>query len=301
MQTITRQEILFGLIGLVVCAFFAYMDFNISNDVASSISFVSILGFGLLARSRRLTVLLGLLGILATVYGYYIPANIYTDIDITNRQLVIIAILTITITSHIYMTRQEEFDAKLYKIALTDELTGIANRRALIKELEIRISEAMRYNKQLSVLLFDLDDFKAINDKHGHLTGDSILKRLTRICQSWLRNPDYIGRYGGEEFMVICPNTNLEGAKALAERIRTAIEQSDFTYGDKKICVTISIGVTELSNHFDQATSKSNEIEISHDMIDAADSAMYHAKRSGKNCTIAFEPVKDVNYQQRIS
>ena len=300
MHPLTPQEILFGLIGLVICAFFAYLDYQIPNDIGTAISYVSILGFGLLARSRRLTVLLGLLGILATIYGYYYPVNFHTEIDITNRQLVIIAILTITITSHIYMTKQEEFDAKLYKIAITDELTGIANRRALIKELESRITEAMRYNNELSILLFDIDGFKDINDKYGHLTGDAIMKRLTRICQSWLRAPDFIGRYGGEEFIVICPNTTIKGAKSLAERIRAAIEEADFTYDAKKISVTISIGVTELSNHLDNSSPGRNEIEISHDMIDAADSAMYHAKRSGKNCTIAFEPLKDTNLQQNI-
>lgn len=300
MRTITSQEIVFGLIGLLICAFFAYLDFKIPNDIGSSISYVSILGFGLLARSRRLTLLLGFLGVVATIYGYYYPVNIHTEIDITNRQLVVIAIMTITITSHIYMTRQEEFDEKLYRISITDELTGIANRRALIKELEIRISEARRYHKELSVLLFDIDGFKDINDKHGHLTGDAILKRLTRICQSWLRNPDYIGRYGGEEFMVICPNTTIGGAKTLAERIRTAIEEADFTFNGKKISVTISIGITGLSNHLDDSSAKRNEIEISHDMIDAADSAMYLAKRKGKNCTIAFEPVNDIKPKQHI-
>ena len=299
MQPVTRSEVIFGLIGTAVCVFFAYLDLNISNDVATSISYVSILGFGLLARSRRLTILLGLIGIFATMYGYYHPVNLYSETDITNRQLVVIAILTITITSHIYMIKQEEFDARLYKIAITDELTGIANRRALIQELEKRISEAMRYKKELSVLLFDIDDFKDINDKHGHLIGDSILQRLTRICQSWLRTTDFIGRFGGEEFMVVCPNTTLEGAKALAERIRTAVEEADFTYGGKKIYVTISIGVTELSNHMDNLSLQRNEIEISNDMIDAADSAMYHAKRSGKNMTIAFEPVKPVTAQQK--
>lgn len=292
MQAITRQEFVFGLIGLSVCAFFAYLDARLSNNIATSISYVSILGFGLLARSRRLTLLFGLLGVIATIYGYYYPLNDYAGIDITNRQLVVIAIMTITITSHIYMAKQEEFDKKLYRIAITDELTGIANRRALLQALEKRISEAMRYNSELSLLLFDLDDFKAINDKHGHLIGDTILKRLTRICQSWLRATDYIGRYGGEEFMVVCPNTTLEGAKALAERIRTAVEQADFTFRGTKHNVTISVGVTELSNHLDNAPPRLNEIEISHDMIDVADSAMYRAKQTGKNRTIAYEPIK---------
>lgn len=299
MHNLSRQEIIFGLIGLLVCTFFAYLDFNISNDIATSIAYVSLLGFGLLARSRRLTICFGLLGILATFFGYYYPVNEFTQIDFTNRQLVVIAILTITITSHIFMIRQEEFDASLYRIAITDELTGIANRRALVEELEKRITEAVRYKKELSLLMFDIDGFKDINDSYGHLIGDAILQRLTRVCQNWLRTTDIIGRYGGEEFLAICPNTSLEGAKTLAERIRLAIEQSDFTYKNTKISVTVSIGVTELTNHIYDLLSNRNEVEILHDMIDAADSAMYIAKRKGKNSVIAYEPEKNPGYHQQ--
>ncbi|OGT76332.1 MAG: hypothetical protein A2W76_03740 [Gammaproteobacteria bacterium RIFCSPLOWO2_12_47_11] len=300
MQSLTSHELIFGALGLVAYSFFAYLDFRLGNDVVSSISYISILGFGLLARSRRLTVLLGLLGIVATIIGYYlIPADIQ-DITVTNRQLVVIAIMTITITSHIYMTKQQEFDDRLYRIAVTDELTGIANRRALMQEFEKRISEAMRYNTSFSILLFDLDNFKIINDEYGHLTGDGILVKITRVCARWLRATDIMGRYGGEEFMVLCPNTSLEGAKALAERIRLAVEESDFTVYGKNIKMTISLGVTELSNHMDNPSTKLNEIELSHDMFDAADSAMYRAKRTGRNCVVAFEPGPDSHQQKSV-
>ena len=289
MHPITRHEFIFGALGLVAFSFFAWMDFRLGNDVVSSISYVSILGFGLLARSRRLTILLGLLGIMATITGYYLASAGIQDVDITNRQLVVIAIMTITITSHIYMTRQQEFDARLYRIASTDELTGIANRRALIQTLEMRISEAMRYKTSFSILLFDLDNFKQVNDEHGHLIGDGILVKITRVCARWLRATDFMGRYGGEEFLVLCPNTTLEGAKALAERIRQAVEETGFIVHGKNIRMTISVGVTELFNHLN-TSSKLNEVELSHDMIDAADSAMYNAKRSGRNRVVAFEP-----------
>ncbi len=283
---------MFGALGLAAYSFFAWMDFRLGNDVVSSISYVSILGFGLLARSRRLTVLLGLLGIIATIIGYYLAPVGIQAVDITNRQLVVIAIMTITITSHIYMTRQQEFDTRLYRIASTDELTGIANRRALMQALEKRIAEAMRYNTSFSMLLFDLDDFKNINDEHGHLAGDDILIKITRVCARWLRATDFMGRYGGEEFMVLCPNTSIDGAKALAERIRLAVEETEFTAHKKKFKMTISVGVTELSNHLHNSASRLNEVELSHDMIDAADSAMYNAKRSGKNRVVAYEPEK---------
>jgi diguanylate cyclase (GGDEF)-like protein len=299
MQTPTRHELIFGALGLTALGFFAWLDFRLGNDVVSSISYVSILGFGLLARSRRLTILLGLLGILATITGYYLAQAGIQDVDITNRQLVVIAIMTITITSHIYMARQEEFDTRLYRIATTDELTGIANRRALMQTLENRISEAMRYNTGFSILLFDLDNFKEVNDRYGHLAGDSILVRITRVCARWLRGTDFMGRFGGEEFMVLCPNTSLEGAKALAERIRQAVEESGFTVNGKNIKMTISVGVTELSNHLD-AAAKLNEVELLHDMIDAADSAMYNAKRNGRNRVVAYEPVTAERLKQSL-
>lgn len=299
MQTPTRHELIFGALGLTALGFFAWLDFRLGNDVVSSISYVSILGFGLLARSRRLTILLGLLGILATITGYYLAQAGIQDADITNRQLVVIAIMTITITSHIYMARQEEFDTRLYRIATTDELTGIANRRALMQTLENRISEAMRYNTGFSILLFDLDNFKEVNDRYGHLAGDSILVRITRVCARWLRGTDFMGRFGGEEFMVLCPNTSLEGAKALAERIRQAVEESGFTVNGKNIKMTISVGVTELSNHLD-AAAKLNEVELLHDMIDAADSAMYNAKRNGRNRVVAYEPVTAERLKQSL-
>ncbi len=291
MRSITPLEWFYGALGLGACSLFAWLDITLANAVVSSISYVSILGFGLLARSRRLTILFGLLGICATLAGYYLTASgVPVDADLTNRQLVIIAIMTITVTSHIYMTKQREFDDKLYRIAITDELTGIPNRRALMNELERRLTEALRYKQEFSLLLFDLDHFKRVNDRYGHLTGDKILIKITRVCSRWLRVTDYIGRYGGEEFMVLCPNTSLDGAKALAERIRMAVEEADFTTHDRNIRMTISVGVTELANHLNENSSGMNELELSNDMIDAADSAMYRAKRTGRNCVVAFEP-----------
>lgn len=300
MQSLTRHELIFGALGLTALGFFAWTDLRLGNDVVSPISYVSILGFGLLARSRRLIVLLGLLGILATITGYYFSPVIIQGVDIANRQLVVIAIMTITITSHIYMARQEEFDSRLYRIATTDELTGIANRRALMQVLEKRISEAIRYKTAFSILLFDLDNFKTINDDYGHLAGDDVLIRITRVCARWLRATDFMGRYGGEEFMVLCPNTTTEGAKSLADRIRQAVEETEFRINGKKINMTVSIGVTELSNHLHNSSARLNEIELSHDMIDAADSAMYNAKRGGRNRVVAYEPEITPQLQKSI-
>lgn len=291
MRKITDSEWIFGAIFLLAFGFFAYIDFYLANEITTSISYVSLLGFGLLAHSKRLTLIIGLTGILATMAGmYFIPSEL---VDTTNRQLVIIAIFTITITSHIFMERQQAFEHSLFKIASTDSLTGIANRRSLINDIEQRLSESLRYKKDLSLLLFDLDNFKTINDKFGHLAGDEILKKITEICQKWLRATDVIGRFGGEEFMVVCPNTPLSGALTLADRIRVAVQNAAFRFENDIIKITVSIGVTELRSHLNKGSQSSIKMQLSHYLIDAADTALYNAKSAGKNCVVAFDPDHD--------
>ncbi len=287
MQNINRFEVIFGLIGLVFLGFFIYIDLILVGQITAAIAYVSIIGFGLLARSRRLTILFGLLGVFATIIVYsFSPEEARTIILVTNRQLVIMAIITITITSHIYMTRQKEFDETLEHIAVTDSLTNIANRRSLLKELDKRVTESHRYNQDFSIIMFDIDDFKKINDIYGHAAGDKILKEVTSVCKKWLRDIDFFGRYGGEEFIVICPNTSLDGAMSLAERIREAISQTEFGFLSETLKVTISIGVTELYDHIYTFQYNADDGEIANAMIKAADKAMYRAKRRGKNCVV---------------
>lgn len=285
MHMLTEREILFGLIGCLATVFFAYFDLTQPHGVTVVISYVSILGFGLLARSRRLIVFFGLLGSILSIIGYYYsPEGPYAEFAVINRQLVVVAIATITITSHMFMTQQQEFERIMYKIANTDQLTQIPNRRALMVEIEGRIAEAERYHKELSILLFDIDDFKKINDQHGHLFGDKILIDISKVCMDWLRDTDFIGRYGGEEFLIICPHTSLEGAVALGERIRTAIESKSFSKGLKTTKTTISVGVSTYNN----------ELNTLERLLNSADQALYRAKAAGKNCVRSIEEPANV-------
>ncbi|HKK15951.1 MAG TPA: GGDEF domain-containing protein [Gammaproteobacteria bacterium] len=291
MRNISSMEWFYGTCALFALCFFAYFDLQIQGVIDVPVAYVSLPGLGLLARSRRLISLCGLLGVLATIIVYWmIPDLAGVIIENTNRNLAAVSIVTITLICLIYMNRQLEFEQNILKMSNTDELTGIYNRRALMQELEGRINESKRHGNELSLILFDIDDFKLINDVFGHSAGDDILKRLTRVCQNWLRTSDSMGRYGGEEFLVLCPNTSLDGAKTLAERIRQAVEQTGFFYRKNHFRVTISCGITELANHLKNHDGELNETELAHDMIDAADSAMYHAKKSGKNTIFAYEP-----------
>ena len=158
----------------------------------------------------------------------------------------------------------------IYKeLSEIDALTQVYNRRAMDAKLTELLNLAKRYNRPLSLIMFDIDRFKNINDTFGHETGDLILKELAAAAKENLRTTDFFARYGGEEFMVIAPETSLKTAKELAERLRLKIHEHDFKIG---INVTISLGVTSL-------TAEDSEQSI----INRADSALYKAKEGGRN------------------
>ncbi|HPB63509.1 MAG TPA: sensor domain-containing diguanylate cyclase [Mesotoga sp.] len=161
----------------------------------------------------------------------------------------------------------------LERDARTDPLTGIGNRRAIIGELEDRLVEASINRTPISVIMLDIDHFKVLNDTKGHLFGDSVLKEIATIIRNNLRGLDTVGRYGGEEFLVVLPNTAEENAASVAERIRRKVEDFDFGEGSR---VTISAGVGESPGGEDIET-----------LIDLADKRLYEAKRTGRNVVIA--------------
>ena len=159
-------------------------------------------------------------------------------------------------------------NAKLLDLATTDELTKIANRRKIMSCLHIAIHDADLNDEELTIALFDLDNFKKINDIEGHVVGDIVLLEAATLIQNSIRNSDYVGRYGGEEFLVIFPRTDIKKAAKVSERIRKAIEYRLF---DCDVKVTISGGL------------KQYEGEEIIEFIRAADVNLYKAKNKGKN------------------
>ncbi|AHM56321.1 response regulator PleD [Peptoclostridium acidaminophilum DSM 3953] len=157
---------------------------------------------------------------------------------------------------------------KLRKSAETDALTGIRNRRAIMDELESRVLEASINKSPLSIAIFDIDKFKAINDTKGHVVGDKVINEVASIIANTIRGLDSAGRYGGEEFLVILPNTDKTNAAGVAERIRKNVESHDFGEGFK---VTISGGVKQFQG------------EEKTELIDGADKNLYEAKNGGRN------------------
>ncbi len=166
-------------------------------------------------------------------------------------------------------------------LARTDDLTGIKNRRHMFELAELKFSIAKRYKQPLTMIMFDIDHFKKVNDTWGHVVGDQILIKVTQVVLSEMRNVDLLGRYGGEEFIILSPMTSAQQAYALAERIRTKVEALRVSTDKGVISVTVSLGIVEM-NH-------DSPLESVESMFNRADEAMYSAKQAGRNCTKILE------------
>jgi diguanylate cyclase (GGDEF)-like protein len=167
---------------------------------------------------------------------------------------------------------------KLEHLATTDGLTGCGNRRQFIERIEIEIARSGRDNPTFSLLSLDIDHFKAINDTYGHLTGDEILRGFAQICREVVRPYDYVARVGGEEFMILLPETELNEAYEIGERLRWAVANGEFkTKNGPLTDITISIGATEFGRDGDTLEK----------LLRMADERLYRAKDRGRNCVIA--------------
>jgi two-component system cell cycle response regulator len=168
---------------------------------------------------------------------------------------------------------ESQYHEEIYKLTIIDGLTQAFNARYLYESLEREMTRSRRHDRPLSVAMFDIDFFKRINDVHGHLAGDYVLKELARIVQQRIRRDEVFARYGGEEFAILLPETALEGAVALCETLRQRVEEHTFAFQDDPIRVTISMGVVQM-NEPDKSASE---------LIKRADELLYEAKRGGRN------------------
>lgn len=167
---------------------------------------------------------------------------------------------------------------KLERLAATDPLTGAANRRQFIESVEAEIGRTKRGGAPFSLLALDLDNFKAINDSYGHQIGDEVLRRFVQTCLEAIRPYDGFARVGGEEFMVLLPQSLLEAARTIGERVRVAIARSTFEAGIGHLVeVTVSIGVSQFGHDGDTIDT----------LLRVADERLYRAKHQGRNCVVA--------------
>lgn len=180
-----------------------------------------------------------------------------------------------TLELQITLTELADKNKLLEQQNTRDALTGIRNRAYFDQKLSADIKRSRRERSTLALLMIDIDHFKAINDNHGHLVGDLVIKEVASCLQQELkRSTDHLCRYGGEEFAIILPNTNKDGARLLAEQIRYGLENQRFQYEELELSISVSIGcyasVAEINS-------------VSNDYIQAADSALYQAKNEGRN------------------
>jgi len=166
---------------------------------------------------------------------------------------------------------------RLRGLALTDPLTDIHNRRYLELYMEKAIPICQRNDDPMTLIIFDIDHFKSINDSYGHNAGDMVLKKVAEVVKRMIRHSDVFIRTGGEEFIILLPSCPLQQGIKLAERIRKEIESTSFTYKETRIWVTVSMGITEYIRGQDL-----------HQFIERADQALYRAKNSGRNRVVAI-------------
>jgi diguanylate cyclase (GGDEF)-like protein len=167
-------------------------------------------------------------------------------------------------------------NARLFESATYEGLTGLLRREAIFEVLEKELHRALRYQRPLTIGMADLDHFKRVNDTHGHLAGDMLLKRVSVALAAGLRGTDSIGRYGGEEFLLVLPETVIDGATAVAEKVRHLVEETATTMDDgSEVRLTISIGLASISDVQGPVTAAS--------LLAVADRALYRAKEAGRN------------------
>jgi diguanylate cyclase (GGDEF)-like protein len=170
------------------------------------------------------------------------------------------------------ITEQKRAQEVLRELATRDPLTGVYNRRHLEQALHQELVRAERHGRPLTVAMLDVDRFKRINDTYGHPTGDEVLREISERCQKTLRSTDLLGRYGGEEFVVIFAETELPDARIVSERLRAAIAERPVAVGDRAIDATVSIGLAAFTSGQDPSL-----------LLERADAALYAAKEGGRN------------------
>jgi diguanylate cyclase (GGDEF)-like protein len=254
---------------LAVCCAVAWLDIQTNSDITEA--FLVPLAFIFIYPLKRdwATVLTALGGIAAVVAGALLePDGETMDAMVINRGMTIIVILGIAFL----LNRVTHSEKLLVRIATTDPLTGIFNRRHFMSMLAREHHRAERYKTTFSLLMLDIDHFKRINDTYGHPVGDEAIKAMAGAASKHLRPTDLIGRFGGEEFVVLLPHTEEGGAVVAAERIRESVGKVVVNAGDKEVRFTVSIGAATYTRRVSAEA-----------LLNCADQALYAAKTGGRN------------------
>jgi diguanylate cyclase (GGDEF)-like protein len=172
---------------------------------------------------------------------------------------------------------ENSYHEEIYRLTTIDGLTQVYNKRHFTETLERELSRARRYKRDLSLILFDVDHFKKVNDTYGHLAGDYVLKALAQAVKAKIRREDLMARYGGEEFAILLPEIDAANTRVLAEKVRSLVERFPFSFENARIPVTISLGL---------ASADEKPAESPEELVKVADERLYRAKRGGRNLVV---------------
>ncbi|MCI0653428.1 MAG: GGDEF domain-containing protein [Methylococcaceae bacterium] len=198
-------------------------------------------------------------------------------VSIINNINIIISFTALCVISYFFRLASLQLEEELEKQAYTDPLTGLYNRRSMTDFLTRQAALSVRNQSNLTIIFVDIDHFKKINDTYGHDCGDSILGAVANFIRQHLRKTDTLARWGGEEFLILLPDTDLNGARAIAEKIRAAITEQRFSVENYELTVTLTFGVCQ--------HAKDRPIE---DSIKCADIALYNGKQAGRNIVMSY-------------
>jgi two-component system cell cycle response regulator len=168
---------------------------------------------------------------------------------------------------------ENAYHEEIYRLTTVDGLTQVYNKRYFMENLERELSRCHRYGRDLSLLIFDIDHFKSINDTFGHLAGDHVLKQLAELVKNNIRREDFLARYGGEEFAIILPEIDHARAMVMGEKVRKLVEVEEFVFEDTHMPTTVSVGVATVDDSITEAA----------ELIKRADTNLYEAKSAGRN------------------
>ena len=268
-DAMSPRDVLYVTIGVLWCVCVIFLDTATDADIVEAfLTPISLLVIYPVKRNWA-TGLITLVCLATIVLGAVMePEGTSISSMLYNRAITIVVMLGIAFLIY----RVTESEAQLVRIATTDPLTGIFNRRHFMSLMARELNRAERYGTTFSFLILDIDHFKRINDTYGHPVGDEAIKAMAGAASKHLRPTDVIGRFGGEEFVVLLPHTDEPGAIIAAERIREAVAQVMVEAGDKVVTFTVSIGATTYARKV-----KAEQI------LECADQALYAAKQGGRN------------------
>lgn len=245
--------------------------------IAGAMPYIALPLLGLLARSPRAVIDLALLGTVLNVGGVALSVSggaLYSVLVNHLMSGILVCIVAYIALTHLAV--EDRLRASLHDAAFRDSLTGLYNRRYVFNILRGELKKHRRYSDPFSVMLIDADHFKRINDRFGHRAGDAALKAIAEACNGSVRETDVVGRFGGEEFIILLPHTRAADAAIVAERIRTAMVETNLYWQGQRLDVRLSLGVAEAGPHADGFDG----------LITAADRALYAAKRGGRDRTV---------------